>query len=254
MDEVDLLCRTRELRALLAVRRRSQDFSMFAAASPEAMVEARRIGSEPATFAVSTMLESYDEGRDPATHERAVDLAYRLHLVGAVPALVGCLERLSEYDSVAHAALRALESMREEATPALLDAFGRCAAPEDRARIATALARVGARGERVRDAYLSMLEEDPRSAAGFLAEHGDRDALPRLLAVLDRLEPGAADAGELERLETIVAVGQAIRSLRGSFTRAQREKLDRAWSRSEDLLLGGSTADAGVESFAVRRR
>jgi hypothetical protein len=235
MEDADRLCHTRKLRSLLAVR--SRDLSMFASASTDALLEAEAIGPELATFAVSTMLHSYDEGRDPATHERAADLAFRLHLVGAVPALVGCLERLSEFDSVAHAALRTLESMREEATPPLLDAFGRCTSRDDRLRLASALARVGARGERVRDAYLSVLADHPRNGAGFLAEHGDRDALPHLLATFDRLELGAADAHELDRLESIVAVGQAIRTLRGSFSRAHREKFEHAWSRSEDLLL-----------------
>jgi hypothetical protein len=245
MDDVDLLCRTRKLRSLLAVRRR--EHSMFAPASPEAMAEAHGIGPELATFAVNTMLESYEEGRDPATGERAVDLAYRLHLVGAVPALVACLERLSEYDSVAHAALRALGSMGEEATPPLLEAFGRCTSPDQRARIASALRHAGAKGDRVLAAYVSMLTDDPVSGAAHLAEHGDRDVLTHLAAALDRLELGASGVDELRRCEEIVAVGQAIRALRGPFTAAQRDKLERAWARSEDLLLcGPSVHEPGV--------
>lgn len=235
MDQVDMLCRTRRLRALLGVRRREP--AMFAPAPPEAIAEAQAIGPDLATFAVVTMLDGYVEGADPATHERAVDLASCLCLDGAAPALVGCLERLSEFDSVAHAALRALESMRQVATPLLVAAFRRCTTAEDRTRLASALARVGARGAGVREAYVSLLADDPRNAAGMLAELHDRTALPHLLATLDRLVPDAAAADELDRLETIVAVGQAIRTLRGSFTLAQRRKLDEAWSRSEDLLL-----------------
>lgn len=240
MDEVDMLCRTRRLRALLADRRREP--AMFAPASAEAIAEAQAIGPDLATFAVATMLEGYVEGGDPATHERAVDLASCLRLDGAVPALVGCLERLSEFDSVAHAALRALEPMRQIATPLLLAAFRRCTTPEDRTRLASALAQIGARGAGAREAYVSLLADDPRNAAGMLAELHDRAALPPLLATLDRLALDAGGTDELDRLETIVAVGQAVRTLRGSFTLAQRHKLEEAWSRSEALLLGDPAA------------
>jgi hypothetical protein len=240
-DAVDDLSRTRRLRALLAERRQN-DLTLFASASEEAVAEARSIGRELATLAVSTMLASYEGGRENTTHERAADLAHRLHLVGAVPALVGCLERLSEYDSVAHAVLRALEPMGKQATGPLLEAFGRCTTPYDRLRLASALRSVGGKGDRVRDAYLSMLADDPGHAAGFLAEHHDRTALPHLSATLDRLElpaPGDFDE-ELRLLEEIVSVAQAIRALRGAFTLAQREKVERAWERSEDLLGGPS--------------
>jgi hypothetical protein len=190
---------------------------------------------------VNATLEAYQEGVDPATGERAADLAYRLRLVGTVPALVGSLERLSEYDPVAHAALRALEAMREEATVPLLQAFGRATTPDQRARIGCALMRAAAKDERVRAAYVTMLADDPLNGAGYLAEHGDRGALPHLSATLDRLQLPTAGPGddELHRCEEIVAVAQAIRALRGAFTVAQREKFERAWSRSEELLLGG---------------
>jgi hypothetical protein len=238
---VDDLSRTRKLRALLAEPRRN-DVTLFASASEEAVAEAKAIGPALATLAVTTMLESYEGGRENATHERAADLAHRLRLVGAVPVLVACLERLSEFDSVAHAVLRALEAMPKEAMEPLLEAFGRCTTPYDRLLRASALHRVGAKGERVRDAYLSLLADDPGHAAGFLAEHHDRGALPHLSATLDRLElPAEGDFDEeLRLLEEIVGVAQAIMTLRGAFTAAQRAKFERAWERSEDLLGGPS--------------
>ncbi len=57
-----------------------------------------------------------------------------MRLERAVPALVLCLERLTEYDPVAHAALRALQRLREHATDPLLAAFARCSSREARSR------------------------------------------------------------------------------------------------------------------------
>lgn len=229
--------RTARLRSLLS-RRGPGDQQLFAPASREALVEAHALGPELAAQAVTAMLDGYVEGRDPATGERAVDLALQLRLTGAIPALVSCLERLSEYDPVANAALRALGGMKADATGPLLAAFGRCTTPEGRAWIGRAL--LGApQDERVRAAFVSMLADDPVSGAGYLSEHGDRAALPHLSATLDRLELAGVGADELRRCEEIVAVAQAIRTLRGAFTASQRAKFEHAWARSEDLLLGG---------------
>ncbi|HEX9244028.1 MAG TPA: hypothetical protein VF875_16405 [Anaeromyxobacter sp.] len=236
-DSIDDLRHTRRLRGLLSMRGPGDNL-MFARASAAALAEARTIGPELAAQAVTTLLEGYEEGRDPATGERAVDLAFQLRLVGAVPAMVECLERLSEYDAVANAAMRALAGLQAEATSPLLAAFARCTTPEGRAWIGRAL--LGASGdERVRAAFVTMLADDPVNGAGYLAELRDRGALPQLSATLDRLELPAPGKDELRRYEEIVAVAQAIRSLRGAFTAAQRAKFERAWARSEDLLLGG---------------
>ncbi len=142
--------------------------------------------------------------------------------------------------------MRALGELRAEAMSPLLAAFGRRTTPEGRAWIRRPL--LGAlRDERVRAAFVTMLADDPVSGAGYLAEHGDRRALPQLYATLDRLDLPAPGKDELRRCEEIIAVAQAIRALRGAFTAAQRAKFERAWARSEDLLLGPSAHEAEAE-------
>jgi hypothetical protein len=175
----------------------------------------------------------------PRVAERAADVAYELGLERAIPALVACLERLPEHDPVAHAALRALERLRQPATDPLLAAFGRCATREARARLGGALVRAGLRDGRVRAALAAMLADDAIEAAGLLAAHGDADALPDLAAALDRLSLPPPGPGELRRCEETVAVAQAILALRGNLTAEQRTKFERAYSRSAELWAGG---------------
>jgi len=235
------------LRSLLGQSHRDDGFrSPFASASADALAEGRAEGPERAAATVAAVLDAYAPGgRDHAVAERAADLAGALRLAGAVPSLVACLERLSEYDSVAHAALGALERMRVEATAPLLALFGRARDRGDRARFGTALVRCAVRDGRVRKALSPMLADDPHTAADLLHHHGDADALPELLAALDRLELPAPGHGELRRLEEIVAVGQAIRGLKGTLTKEQRDKFRRAYERSDEIWAEGGPETEG---------
>jgi hypothetical protein len=219
-------------------------------ASREAVAEARGLGSGAAAAILSGILNGHVAWSMDRSAERAADLAGRLRLVGAIPALIRCLDRLSDFDPVANAALGALTQLRGEATGPLLESYRRCPTVEDRCLRATVLARACVRDGRVRVALTELLAENPRAAAGALGEHGDRDAVPALGAALDRLEPLAPDApGELERLEEIVAVAQAIRLLRGKRSKAQEAKFRNAYARSDEIWArGGPEEDESVSS------
>lgn len=226
---------------LLGVRRTTLSF--YEEATDEALAKARALGPEVASEIVSGLLDAHgaaEHGRtveSSRTAQRAADVARALRLTGTIPALVRCLERLSPYDAVAHAALRALEAMRVEATEPLLESFARCACAEDRILGAEALVRAGVRDGRIRVALTGLLGESPEDAAGLLRDHGDRDAIPALVSALDGLEllPHGTP-GELRRCEAIVAIVQAIRALRGKVSRPQRAKFDTAWRRSSVLM------------------
>jgi hypothetical protein len=211
----------------------------FETASDGALAEARALGPALAAEAIAWVLQRHEPGRDHRIAERAADTAGKLRLSPAVPALVSCLERLSEYDPVAHAAVRALEAIGAPAVDPLLAAFARCATVGDRVVRGSALARMPVRDGRVCAALEALLAEDPERGAPLLASHGDRRALPALAAALDRLELPPEGPGELTRLEVIVAVAHAIMSLKGKMTPPQREKFERAYARSDDLILGG---------------
>jgi hypothetical protein len=234
---------TARLVHLFQVRSSVPGHHLFEVASDGALACARALGPALASDAVAQVLERYEPGRDHHAPERAADAAARLRLAATTPTLVACLERLSEYDPVAHAALRALESIGAPAVEPLLAAFARCESVEDRVRLGTALAQLPSGDARVCAALESILADAPEPGAGLLAAHGDRRAGRALAETLDRLELPPTGPGELRRLEQIVAVGQAILALAGRMTPAQREKFERAYARSDDLILAGYFED-----------
>lgn len=215
----------------------------FETASDGALADARALGPALASEAVAWVLQRHARGSDHRVAERAADAAGRLRLAPAAPALVACLERFDEYDPVAHAALRALEAIGAPATDPLLAAFARCRTAGDRIRLGAALAQTPVGDGRVCAALEGILRDDPERGAGLLSSHGDRRAVPALAAALDGLELPPEGPGELPRLELIVAVAHAIMALKGKMTPAQRGKFERAYARSDDLILGGCFED-----------
>lgn len=213
--------------------------SPFEVATDEALDHARALGPALAAEAIAWVLDGFQPGGDHRQAERAADVVARLRLEPAAPALVRCLERLSEYDPVAHAAVRALEALGAAAAEPLLAAFARCEGLEDRVRLGDPLSRLPVGDGRVCTALERLLPDAPEQAAGLLASHGDRRALPALAAAFDRLELPPAGPGELARLEALVAVGQAILALDGELTAARQERFDRAYERSDELLADG---------------
>lgn len=232
--------------ALLGVRRDA--VARYELATDEALEEARALGPELAGDVVAAVLDGYggDDRDARRVAERAADVARVLRLTGAVPALARCIERLSNHDAAAHAALRALERMRPEATAPLLEVFRRCPDAESREVVACALVEAGVRDGRVRKALCGMLEENPLAAAECLQGHGDRDAIPALVATVDRLPllPHGAP-GERDRCDAIVALVQAIHGLGGRVSKEQATKFDAAWERGGVLLLEDAPEPAG---------
>lgn len=224
--------------ALLGVRRDA--IARYELATEEALEEARALGPDLAGEVVAAVLDAYAVGDrlQQRLAERAADVARVLRLTVAVPALARCIERLSSYDSAAHAALGALERMRPEATASLLEVFRRCPDAESREIVACALVEAGVRDGRVRKALCAMLEENPLAAAECLRGHGDRDAIPALVATVERLPllPHGAP-GERDRCDAIVALVQAIHGLGGRISKEQATRFDAAWERGGVLLL-----------------
>ena len=62
---------------------------------------------------------------------------------------------------------------RAREVDSLLASFERCAGPEDRARVAEALRRTSVEDERIRAAFVRMLEDDPIEGSRCLAAFGD---------------------------------------------------------------------------------
>lgn len=226
------------LRALLGAR--PPGGTPSSAAAGDALAAARALGPEAAGEVVAELLDAYVPGADAATAARAADLALQLRLARAVPALVSCLERLTEYQLVAHAAARTLERMGAPAAGALLQAFERAGSPEARYRLGSVLARVGGSDARIRAVLTPMLADDPVAGARLLTALGRADALPDLSTALDRLSlPDAGAEDELDRHEEIVAVAQAVFALRGKLTPEQRTKFERAYARSDEIWARG---------------
>lgn len=240
------------LQLLLSRRSDGREHALFATASGETIEHARAVGRDVASEVVSEVLRAYGPGGDHGAAERAADVAYELRLTGAVPALVDCIERLSEGDPVAHASLRALERMPVEATEPLLAAYHRRPDVHARLCLGETLVRAAARGDdRVRAALVGLLAQDLVDAPGLVAEYGDARALPDLSRVLDALELPSPGKGELRRLEQIVAVAWAIHTLGGTRTGPQEAKFRRAYERSDELWAdGGAEVDAFLDEVA----
>lgn len=227
-----------ERRLLTLLRTRRADVHPFSFATDETLAAARALPAEVAADAVSSVLADYVPGGNYALAERAAHVAHELGLAGAIPALVACVARLPHGDPVASVACAALEFLGRPAVEPLLDALGRVAGSGARFAVGAALALMPRDDGRVGAALASMLGHDPEIAAELLGLRGDRSALPALRAALDRLELPSQGGPEVEGLGAIVALGDAIAVLRGRPTAAQREKVQRAQARFDELVAG----------------
>ena len=92
------------------------------------------------------------------------------------------------------------------------------------------LANAGVRDTRIFVQLLGALAESPEDGAMYLAEYGDKAALPELSRSLDahRLEPEGDTPGD----HTVFELREAIHELGGELTPAQQAKYERAlWAR-----------------------
>lgn len=230
--------RARLLSLLLAGR---CDVGAISFATPAALETARALDGGAAAEVVSSVLAAYAPGADHALAQRAAHLAHELRLAGAIPALVACLERLPHGDPVANVACAALELLGRPAVAPLVDAFARASASDARFALGVALTAMPDDDGRVRLALEALLAEDPESAAQLLAALGDRRAVPALRSALVRLPLPDAGPGELEALERVVSVGEAILTLGGRMAKGERARFERACARADALVLEGGT-------------
>jgi hypothetical protein len=212
----------------------------------ETLRAARSLGPEPAAQVVTALLDaelttgSQRHGRTPI---RAAILAQELRLTGAIPALVRCLEKLETLDPLAHAALDALRAMGAAAVGALLAAFDRCTGAELRARLAEALARTGVTDDRILRAFVRLLDDCATCGAGYLAEYGDRRALPELARALDRAALVPEATFRWTSNDDVVVLASAIEWLGGKLSKRQHAKLaevlrlrDERWPDERSVL------------------
>ena len=154
--------------------------------------------------------------------------------------LVACLAQLEETDPRAHAALAALEDLGPAAIAPLVASFHRCAGADLRARYAEALLRCQApKHDRVLEAFVRMLEDDPVRGASYLSEQGDRRAVPDLSRALDRAALVPEKDVDWFSNEDVVALASAILRLGGKLMAGQQAKLDEVLRRRDACWEAG---------------
>ncbi len=216
--------------------------------SDAAMAHARLLGPELAGDTVASLLES--ELSHPTCGTASIvaaHLAHELRLTCAVPALVHCLEVLPDVHPLAHAALVALARLGMDAVDALLAALHAAPDPEARAGIAEALLRTNVVDDRIRAAFVRVLDDDPAKGAGYLAEYGDARAIPDLARALESDLAAAADC-PICASEHGIAIASAIRRLGGTLSEAQRAKVDLLLERQERLWESLEPGFASVDA------
>lgn len=204
----------------------------------EAVAAARSIGPEAASDVVTSLIEA--ELTHPTASRapiRAAHLAHELRLTGAVPHLVRCVELLPDIHPLRRAALAALGRLGTPAVDALLASFARCGTIEVRAGIAGALSRTTVDDDRVRAAFVRMLEDDPWHGARCLAERGEWRAVPDLAGAVDRLALEPVGDCEVCAGEDLSAIAYAIRVLGGRLSQAQEGEIDRVLERRDALWM-----------------
>jgi hypothetical protein len=217
--------RTRLLTQLLVGR---SDPGPFSFATDEALAVARSLEPGLVGDLLAAVLGAYAPGGDHRLAQRAAHVAHALKLAAVVPALVGCIERLPQGDPVASVACATLELIGQPAVGPLALAFERAKAPEVRFALGLALTLMPEGDDRVRTALEGLLDRDPDMAAELLGVRGDRRAVPALRAALARLAPPPLGRGAPATLASLVALGEAILSLGGRMTTAERAIFDRA--------------------------
>jgi hypothetical protein len=129
------------------------------------------------------------------------------------------------HDQVIQSMLKIGPSVME---PALRVAVN--AAPDLQDSVASILARIGLRDERILEILLNQLRRDPDSA-GNLAHYGDPRAVPHLLEALDQYKI-VEDENPFSN-HALVELREAIEELGGSLTAEQQQKCRRGMRQAE---------------------
>jgi hypothetical protein len=119
------------------------------------------------------------------------------------------------------------------AVDGLVAAFDRSTTTDGRARVAEALARTTVEDDRIRAAFVRMLEDDPSNAARHLADHGDRRAVTDLARAADRLLRAPLDDCPVCAREHLKAILSAVHALGGRLSDEQLAGIDDVLERAE---------------------
>ncbi|QRN98097.1 SEC-C domain-containing protein [Archangium violaceum] len=134
------------------------------------------------------------------------------------------------------ALLYALEDLGPAVAPLALEALAEARTLDARLGQLSVLAHSGARDERIFEALLELLREDPGQGALALARYGEPRALEPLMHAFDAC-PLDEDVEDLFANQALIELESAIVKLGGTLDAARREKLERA--RSSRRWLGG---------------
>jgi hypothetical protein len=197
---------------------------------------ARQLGSELAGHVVASLLDGeLARPTDDAAPIVAAHLAHELRLTRAVPALVHCLVTMPIAHPLALVSRAALTRLGADAVDALVAAFRTAPDPESRERVAMTLLRTNVVDDRIRAAFVRVLDDDPEKGAAYLAEYGDTRSIPDLVRALDPSALAASADCAICASQRAIAIVCAIRALGGTVTAAQSAGIDRLLEREKGL-------------------
>ncbi len=166
----------------------------------------------------------------------AAELLSELQLPQVIVPLVRRLQHTVPGEALHDALLYALEDLGPAVAPVALEVLAEARTLDERLGLLSVLAHSGARDERIFEALLALLREDPGQGALALARYGDPRAIEPLKRAFEAcpLEEGVED---LFANQALIELETALVKLGGTLDAAQREKLERA--RRSRQWLGG---------------
>ena len=178
--------------------------------------------------AVPVLLEIAKHHADGWAPVHAVRLLGELRVAGAIEPMLRVLAETNGLDMLHDAASAALPELGESVLEPALRAYAENLDPSFRASVASVLARIGVRDERIFCALLEILDRSP-SHAGDMAEYGDTRALPFLARAFDAYEVRDSAFANQDLIELYAA----IEELGGTLTPGQEAKYRSALEPAE---------------------
>jgi hypothetical protein len=175
-------------------------------------------------------LESAPDGGYAPIH--AVTLLAEMRATAAIQPMIDQLLD-SDWNDILHdRILVSLPRFGAAALEPVLTAFESCDDSDQRHSLCAVLAKLGVRDDRILDALLDVLLEEPSTGAISLAEYGDPAALPALERAIARHEPDFTTLLGTTDLEEIVATYE---DLGGVLPEALQAKVE-AWRAKADAV------------------
>jgi hypothetical protein len=179
---------------------------------------------------VGPLLEMLRDEEGGYARVHAATLLTALKAPEAIGPMFDLLLRTEPGQPLYAAVLQGLERMGPAVAPEGLERLAREKDEAARISLLAVLARSGARDERLIEALLEQLEEEPTLGALNLARYGDARALEPLARALEVCPPLSEESVDLFASQVLVELAAAIESLGGTFAESQREKVARARS------------------------